>query len=211
MRGAWHPFSAALLLLVALRFVCRRCDVEVRGWRRAGTLAFCAVLITTVPVAGWTVADWMATANVQCSVPLVALLLDRAWADATERRLLDRRGRDAAWRFGAAAGIALYPMALGAGAYDPYTLGWSFGPLFVGLLALTLVLLLRRNGFGMVLVGAILAYDLHLLESPNLWDYLVDPVFAAAALVAVARRTRWTSQRRAASATDGTALAGSVR
>ncbi len=210
MRAVWHSFSVALLLVVVVRPLCRRCGVEFRGWRRSGALACAAALITIAPLAGLTVAEWMATANVQCSIPLIAVLLDRAWTDATGRRLLDRRARGAAWRFGLAAGVALYPMALGAGAYDPYSLGWSYSPLFAGLLAATGVLLLQRNAFGVVLVGAILAYDLHLLESPNLWDYLVDPLLAAAAVVAVARRTD-SKPRCAAVTTGGTPQVGGVR
>ena len=66
-------------------------------------------------------------------------------------------------------------MALGLGRFDPYELGWSFSWLFVLVMITTGVLIFIKNRFGVVLVACIFAYDLRLLESPNLWDYLVDP------------------------------------
>jgi hypothetical protein len=45
-------------------------------------------------------------------------------------------------------------------------------------MVITVILLFTKNRFGIVLVTCILGYDLQLLESPNLWDYLVDPFFA---------------------------------
>jgi hypothetical protein len=44
-------------------------------------------------------------------------------------------------------------------------------------MVITIVLLFTKNIFGIIL-ACILGYGLQVLESPNLWDYLVDPFLA---------------------------------
>lgn len=68
-------------------------------------------------------------------------------------------------------------MALGIGRLDPYAFGWSFSFLFVILMIVTLILILIKNRFSIVLILCILSYDVKIMESVNLWDYLVDPIF----------------------------------
>lgn len=149
---------------------------------RQAIAAFAAAVVCLVPVGGVPLARVIVGVNANFSVLLTALLLARVWKEAGGRRLLDERALSAARWFALAAGVALYPMALGLGPYDPYALGWEFSPLFAAVLAVTVALLVKRNRFGAVLVACILAYDLGLLESPNLWDYLVDPFAAVWAL-----------------------------
>ena len=79
-----------------------------------------------------------------------------------------------------AGGILLYPLALGLGLWDPYTLGYG-KPWFLGGLAILaaawLFLDFPQLAGGLAL--GVLAWGLGLLESRNLWDYLLDPfVFA---------------------------------
>jgi hypothetical protein len=99
----------------------------------------------------------------------------------------------AGWAFGAVAGLALYPLALGWGRFDPYEWGWSFSPLFVVSAALSVILLWKQNRFGLLLLLAILAYSLRLLESANYWDYLLDPVYCVVSMVAILWRLRLSS------------------
>jgi hypothetical protein len=98
------------------------------------------------------------------------------------------------WRFGAVAGLVLYPAALGLGRWDPYSLGWGFSALFglVGLLGA--YHLICGNRFGWVVLIAIVAWQLRLLESRNYWDYLLDPVYFVVALsfMSIGLRTRRT-------------------
>ena len=81
----------------------------------------------------------------------------------------------------------LYPLALGLGPVDPFSLGWSFGPLFAGMTVVTGFLLWQGNRFGVVLVVAILAWHLGVAESGNYWDCLVDPVYFLVSLGALGR------------------------
>ena len=53
---------------------------------------------------------------------------------------------------------------------------------------LTVGLLWKQNRFGVVLLLAILAYRLRLLESTNYWDYLVDPIGWVVSMIALGWR-----------------------
>jgi hypothetical protein len=83
----------------------------------------------------------------------------------------------------AVAAVFLYPLALGWGDWDIYCHGWgSFGMLGV-LLALSLGCWINGLRLVPVLIGlALLAWNAGLMESTNLWDCLLDPWLAIAAL-----------------------------
>jgi hypothetical protein len=83
----------------------------------------------------------------------------------------------------AVAAVFLYPVALGWGDWDAYRLGWGSLGLWATLLALSLVFWIKRLRLFPMLVGlALLAWSAGLMESTNLWDYLIDPWLALAAL-----------------------------
>jgi hypothetical protein len=159
-----------------------------RGWPLLivpGALALGMVLI---PVDGIALARWVASVSASFSVPFLGLLAIAAWERAFARPLLERRDRQAAWAFGAVAGLVLYPFALGVGSVDPYEWGWYRSPLFVLVGLLTGWLIWTRNRFGILLLAAVVAFHLRLGESSNYWDYLVDPVYWFASLVVVGRK-----------------------
>jgi hypothetical protein len=195
-----------LVVLAAILLVASKLRFEVRDWRRKIAVLVAAGVIALLPP-GWVpLARWVIGLNANFSVPLTALLLDWVWGRMTGTRLLGDRDRLAAGVFGLAAGVLLYPMALGIGGFDPYSLGWGFSPLFVLVFAVTAGLLYFGSRFGVVLVAAILAYDLGLLESPNLWDYVVDPFYVVTAGVLLYRSAR--ARRREARATADAGAGG---
>ena len=84
----------------------------------------------------------------------------------------------------AIAALFLYPLALGWGDWDAYRLGWGSWGLWATLLALSLVFWIKGLRLLPLLIGlALLAWTAGLMESTNLWDYLIDPWLALAALV----------------------------
>jgi hypothetical protein len=90
-------------------------------------------------------------------------------------------------------------MALGLGGWDPYVLGWGFSALHLAVLAAAVALVARDNRLGLVLIACTLAYDVHALESTNLWDYLVDPfLFIAGAMALTVRLVALVRARAAA-------------
>ncbi|MGH9319265.1 MAG: hypothetical protein ACRD3V_05165 [Vicinamibacteria bacterium] len=112
--------------------------------------------------------------------------------------LVSRRELGGVRAFVLLAASFLYPMALGLTRFDPYALGYS-GDCCVLSAALAVAALLAWLGRRFLLLAALVlglvARKLQLLESPNLWDYLLDPwltLSMALSLVASARGARFT-------------------
>jgi hypothetical protein len=185
-----------LIMVRGLQILADRGTRRRRGWGRLLALGLVAAGVLAVPAGGISVAGWLRGVNVNFSIPLVGLVAVAIWEAEFDGKLLARGDWAAGWLFGAVAGICLYPLALGWGPlepylwFDPYVWGWSFSPLFVASAAVTVGLLWKQNGFGVLLLLAILAYDLRLLESTNYWDYLVDPVYCLTSIVAIVWRLR---------------------
>jgi hypothetical protein len=183
MTWAFSFFFTFLLVLVLLQEIGALSGRNLRGLGPALAVALAGAGIVLLPVAGLPVGRWMISFNANFSVPLTALLFSRVVRNFFGIRLLDDRSLMACWIFSIAAGATLYPMALGLGRWDPYAAGWGFSWLFVLAFCVTSLLLVMKNPFAAVLVAAILAYNLRLLESTNLWDYLVDPLLVIVSCV----------------------------
>ena len=83
----------------------------------------------------------------------------------------------------ALSSLALYPMALGVGRFDPYRLGYG-DPLFVVVLLLFAIVASLR-GYSLIslcIASATFAWAVGWYESENLMDYLLDPFLAIYAL-----------------------------
>lgn len=81
--------------------------------------------------------------------------------------------------FLASMGIALYPMALGYGYFDPYALGFAGKESVLLLLGIlfALALLIRQNWLVFSwLTLSMLLFNMKAFESTNMWDYLIDPI-----------------------------------
>jgi len=182
-------FVFPFLLMMAL---CQRIMILLgkrpTGWIPTVILASVSTLMVILPIAGLPAGRWLISLYANPCIPLTSLLFSWILKNAFQMNLLNMGAIQTCRVFSILAGAALYPMALGAGAFDPYPAGWHFSWLFVILLSVTLVLLFLKNRFSVVLVVTILAYDLHLLESSNLWDYLVDPVLILVAIAGLIAR-----------------------
>lgn len=183
--------------------ICGRSLRRKREWREAALLvgidrgwrARCAG-------SGIAIARWVTSINANFSIPFTGLLAVTVWERAFANKIFSARDWSASWTFGAVGGLALYPMALGLGKFDTYEWGWNFSPLFTGIAALTGLLVWKQNRFGILLVLAIVAYRLRLLESTNYWEYLLDPVYCLVSILVLSwrlgnccRRRRQPTQR----------------
>ena len=102
----------------------------------------------------------------------VALILQQnfSWQLYQENELVLLR------RLVLAAALLLYPFALGVAQYDSYSLGYANLWLLTVLLILTLFCWYKKYYFlAVALTAGVTAWSLQLLESLNLWDYLIDP------------------------------------
>jgi hypothetical protein len=75
--------------------------------------------------------------------------------------------------------LLFYPLALGAGDFDPYRLGFQPVLLLTALAVPALALWWRGQTLWLWLLAIdLLAFAFGLLESTNFWDYLIDPLLA---------------------------------
>jgi hypothetical protein len=175
-------FLFPFLLMMAL---CQRVYMswgkQTTGWTSTLCLALASLAVVILPIGGLPGGRWCVSLYPNPSIPLTGLLLSLVLKNAFQFNILDIKAIQTCRVFSLLAGAALYPMAMGVGAFDPYGAGWHFSWLFFLLFSITLILLFLKNRFSVVLLATILAYNLHLLESSNLWDYLVDPILVLVA------------------------------
>jgi len=95
----------------------------------------------------------------------------------------DRREWQAVFYGVGVAALFLYPLALGWGDWDAYRLGWGSAAMWAGLAILCVVCWFAGLRLLPLLIGvAVLSWTAQLMESNNLWDYLLDPWLACAAI-----------------------------
>jgi hypothetical protein len=163
MTGLVGVASAATATLLFLPAIARL----PRSYR--AILLGAVFVLLLIPFAGMPLAAYVRGATGDLSITTLALLwcaLLKPWFNSG---MADTRARYTLLVLIALAALALYPMALGVGAFDPYRLGYG-DPLFVSMLCIAL---------------ATLAWAIGWYESDNLWDYLLDPFVSFYALAAV--------------------------
>lgn len=154
--------------------------------RTAILIAFCVVLVipfgSTRPIE--------ALRAITGDFSIITLVLLAAAAGARIRSKLAPPDTRSILLLIVVAAIFLYPAGLGAGQWDPYRLGYGFGlPLFCALVVLA-ALFMKQYFAAFAVSVALLAFGLRVLESENLWDYLLDPWLAMFAIVRLLRRPR---------------------
>jgi len=130
----------------------------------------------------WSLFAWCRTLEMNPSFTLTGLLSIALWQRISSRKIFRTDDWSAAWIFGAIAALILYPMGLGLTSIDPYSWGWERSlPMATGLIAG--VLLLAGNRFGILLLLSLGGFLLHLQESANFWDALIDPFYGVVSLI----------------------------
>lgn len=132
------------------------------------------------------------------SITTLALLAAALGAMLTGRTVLERPAWQGLCELAAVAGIAGYPLTLGLTQLDPYELGYRPRALVVVVAGLVVAWWWRRRGAALVLAAGVAAFNLRLLESTNLWDYLLDMPLAVCSVGVLA--TRAVTWRRAPTA-----------
>ncbi|MCK9987252.1 MAG: hypothetical protein AzoDbin1_03724 [Azoarcus sp.] len=158
------------------------------GLRRRPAYGAVAVLVIAallwLPVGGTSLLAVLRGAAGAASVTTAATLAALLCARCACECVFPRGERALVAALAAAAGLLFYPPALGLGAIDPYA--WGYGgalmPLAVGALALAAAATGRWTIAG-ALTAALAMWRLQLLESTNLWDYLIDPLLASGGLI----------------------------
>ena len=174
--GAVALAAAMLVAIVLAPRLSRRATLSV-----AGLLA----LALLCPVAGLPAAAYLRGAVGDLSVSSLLLLVEASGSRLGFFVAAGRRQRDALLVLVLIAAGVLYPLALGAGAWDPYRLGYG-DPWFLGLLLILALLAVRRQWSlaALAISLPVLGWAAGIYESTNAWDYLIDPLLALYALFA---------------------------
>ncbi|MDD5240256.1 MAG: hypothetical protein PHG47_00895 [Sulfuricella sp.] len=153
---------------------------------RLALLAGIVVIVALIPLGDMSSAAYVRGMVGDLSITTLVLLLLSILRPLFGWRSPNPRTRIALWILIAFAALALYPMALGMGPFDPYRSGYG-NPWFIG--ALLLVALAawfwRLPLIALCIAFAMLAWVVGWYESNNLWDYLIDPVASVYAVWAI--------------------------
>lgn len=116
------------------------------------------------------------------SLTTLLLVVDSIVRRATHIELLTRADRRALVVFLATGALFFYPMAKGLLPFDAYRLGYTpWAPLVLA--AIGVAVALRSVRIAAAILVALLAVDLHLIPSVNVFDYVIDPVGGIGAIV----------------------------
>jgi hypothetical protein len=173
----FHALAVAALLwwfLLRLAAWQRGPHVDGRVTLAAGVaaVALCLAPVGGVPWMRWVFGVWT-----NPSLPLLGWAVAGIARQGFGRELLGQRERSSLAWFGAVTGTILYLHFIVRGAPDLYAFGWE-PKVALGVLALAAVVLLGLgNRAGLLFVLALIAHAAGALESTNVWDYVVDPVY----------------------------------
>jgi hypothetical protein len=154
------------------------------GSKRA-LLPAAVLALLFLPLEGIPVAGYLRGVVGDLSVTTFLLLGSFVLSFVSGQKLHDRRELSALAAFVLTGAAFLYPMALGLTSFDPYALGYSarVRPLLLGLAPVAFVAWLRgRLLLLLSILISLAAFRFELLESRNLWDYLLDPWLTVAML-----------------------------
>lgn len=183
------PLTDFVALLGIDLVLCAGC-LRLLSWRRGVTpwakwgTAVCFVLLwCPVAAAHLPIVAYVRGISSDLSITLVVLASLGLCQRLFGFRAIEQRERMVVNAALAAAAFFLYPLALGWGDWDAYRLGWGAPDMWGALFALSLICWVNGLRLLPLLVAlALLAWVAGLLESNNLWDYLIDPWLATAAL-----------------------------
>lgn len=185
------PFTGQLLLVAVLLTLMTGSLVKNRRQR----LFVVAVLLVTglfLPVYGLSFAQWLRSVVGDLSVFTLVIFANILAHRLFGHKLLESATCNRLLQGIAVVGVVFYPLALGVSAFDPYQLGYA--PLLMpALLCLASVIawLKDKRGFAIIVLLPLIAFNLRMLESTNLWNYLLDPILLVYAMVQILVRIKF--------------------
>lgn len=178
-----HDLYAALAPWLGLSLLILGRNPHLSRTRIIGSLLL-AFFLLRIPIDGWHLFAWVRVLEPNPSFTLTGLLGVALWGRITQKKLFRPQDWSAAWSLGAGLALLLYPMALGLTSIDPY--GWGWGPILPAVAALAAsLLLLAGNRMGVLLLLPFGGVLLHLQESSNFWDALIDPFYGGLSLIVI--------------------------
>ena len=181
----------ALALAAGAAALCAWLVTPRRRWLIAVALG-AAALGVAVRAGGIPLAGYPRGMGGDLSITTLALLAAALSAMLAGRPLLERPEWRGLCELAAACGVVGYPLTLGLTVLDPYELGYRPRGLVLVVAGVVVAWWWRRRGAALVLASGVAAFNLRLLESNNLWDYLLDmPLAVCSVGIVAARAVTW--------------------
>jgi len=131
---------------------------------------------------------WLRGLTGDLSITSLFMLLAAVYAQLLGETLIESEEKKLILRLVALLGIVFYPLALGVGQVDPYAWGYANPYMLGALLGFSLLMFVRQYyAIATTLLAVVLAWHTGLLQSVNLWDYLLDPFIFFYALFRLVR------------------------
>lgn len=141
-----------------------------------GFVILLPLIILAIPINDLPVIYYLRGAFGDLSVISFALLLSAALKNIFNVNVLESRAVDILCVFLLIIGLPFYITSLGVGQTDLYSFGYSQITVSMFLIALALLSFLKKQfNLGLLLLLPVVAFEVGLLESNNIWDYLLDP------------------------------------
>ena len=151
--------------------------------QRAALLA-AAIVLVSIPLWGLSLSGVVRGISGDLSIATLALLALALARTLSGCALIEEANRQLMLRAIAIAAALFYPLALGFSTFDPYRMGYGYLWFMAGLLLLAVWSVLRYSTFFALCIAlAVAAWSAGWYESPNIWDYLLDPWLAIYAIV----------------------------
>lgn len=203
----WSVHTAGALSLVTA--ACLLAWAGFRIWRRLQPsrpqnhflrlviLFFAALMILLVPLRGAPLLYALRAAISDFSITTFILATAACLGDALRHDVIPAAQRRILLRTVAAIAVLFYPLSLGLGPVDPYAWGYFSTPMLAAFGLASLAFLLHRDYWIVLILGAaLLSATAGLLQSTNLWDYLIDPVLSLYAVAVVSAKAAWSGLTR---------------
>lgn len=188
-----YAFISILLFLAAFLHLLFLRTEKNRPFFYSILFLLIALIVMLLPIADnpvfYYLRGYIADLSVTSSVFFAAYLVDKGFRKKTYQLVEVRILMSAV----VVLGLLLYPMALGLGPFDPYQLGYNPQSFLILLFCSAIYLWYKAYYFLLFLVtSVVIGFTSGLLESNNLWDYLLDAVlwlvFLSAFLLSGSRR-----------------------
>jgi len=144
------------------------------------------MILTLFPFSGISIAEYILSANPVFSIGTSALLFVVIVRKLFGKELLPHNDVLIFAVWNVLLCLILYSSALGLIEFDVYRLGYGSPWLYIMILTITIAFFVRKSPLGIVFLVCIGAFDLGVLFSHNLFDYLTDGIlflFSCAILI----------------------------
>ena len=149
-----------------------------------GILVFVSMALCFVPINGLAIAAYIRGVFSEPSISTVIIASLSIASLIRGKAIFSQRDYLPLLYFIPVFSLFFYPSSLGLTFFDPYSYGYQPHFLLAALLAITLLLWWKKYYLlTMIILVDLWCFNLELLSSNNLWDYLVDPMLLIYCLV----------------------------